>query len=205
MWDASLSGPCGTDEDEGWGGGGGIHFIHIDPRPIARAERERREAEIAALLAAAWRAGESNEQAGQSYPKYVKVVDDYYSCWGMVVQRNVSYQVYDSENRPLGSGVITEHLFPLDYDSAIITRPSINSSSGLNTGIFNDEISIQLGSPRTYLQNFTVRGSSAGLAGFVDIPVYVQGFGGSCGVLNITKTATYVEINGNRGTPKPCN
>ena len=103
------------------------------------------------------------------------------------------------------TGLITEHLFQIDYDRPVITRPGINTSTGPNPGIYQDEISNRLDFDRIFLQSFTVRGGSLGLAGFLDIPVYVLGFGGSYGVLKITRTDTYVEINGDLGSPIKCN
>ena len=130
---------------EGWGCGGGWFGVYWwdgdwwqypDPDPISpwrqvtQAERRDEEKRINALLLGAWAAGASQEQAGQPYPKYLQVTADYYSCWGRVVQRNISYQLYGSDNEPMASGVITEHLFPVDYDMPVITKPAVNKSWG---------------------------------------------------------------------------
>lgn len=114
----------------------------------------------------------------------------------------MSYQLYGSNDEALNSGVITEHLFQTDYDEPIVSG---NTTSGKPGGTFNDRISIELGWPRSYLQSFTARGASLTLAGFIDVPVFVRGFGGEFSILSLTKTPSYVEINGNRGNPKSCN
>jgi RHS repeat-associated protein len=207
----------------GWGGPWGIDVWGLLPwelmpipgigmagslpfRSVTPEERKRYEERLLTALAAAWAAGSSEEQEGNAYPKYLKVVGDTYTCFGRVVQRNVTYDLYDSNDRRLPSGQVTEHLFPIDSDEPIITRPGINTSTRVySDGRFEDEISVQFGAPRSYLQNFTVRGASLGLTGFLDVPVYVQGFGGEYGILKISKTYDYVEINGNSGTPKKCN
>jgi RHS repeat-associated protein len=171
-------------------------------RPVTREQREREENRIKNLLLAAVAAAVSEEQEDRPYPKYLLVKDDNYSCFGKgIAQRNITYDLYDSENNRV-DGVITEHLRQIDYDAEIVRG---NTTSGRPNGVFADEISIQWGYPRTYLQSFTVRGSSVGLAGFTDVPVYVDGFGSQYGILNITKRADYIEINGNRGQPKKCN
>ena len=222
--DGLMMAPPGNGDElyggSGGGGGGGNWWSWIpffgqwgSPNPnnmvinrkITSEEKNKKVFQVVGALVAAWRAGESDEQDGQPYPKYLKVTSDTYSCFGKVVQRDVTYQLYGSDHRPLNSGVITETLFQTDYDVPIITRPAINSSSGQNNGVFEDGISNQLGPSRSYLQSFTVQGSSASLAGIANIPVYVVGFGGTYGVLSVIRTATYVEINGNRGSPKKCN
>jgi hypothetical protein len=116
--------------------------------------------------------------------------------FGKAVQRNVSYQLYGSDNAPLTSGTITEHLFAIDYHAAVIRG---DESSGLPNGQFNDEISVQFGYDRNYLQSFTVQGSSYGLSGFANVPVFVQGWGREYGILAVNKTFTFVDINGDRG------
>jgi hypothetical protein len=141
-------------------------------------------------LAAVVTAAQSQEQGGRPYPKYLKVTKDYYTCWGQgcteVVQRNIEYELYDSNNERLSFGVVTEHLYATDYDEPVITLPGHppNTSSGPATGTFSDEISIQFGYPRSYLQTFTARDPSQGLVGFFGNPVYVVGFGGEYAILN---------------------
>jgi hypothetical protein len=101
----------------------------------------------------------------------------------------------------LASGIITEHLFPTDYNEEVVRG---NQTSGRANGTFEDEVSILFGYSREYDQSFTVRGAYEGLTGFVDVPLFVRGFGGDFGILHIVKTATYVEINGNRGNVITC-
>jgi RHS repeat-associated protein len=172
--------------------------------PVSKQERATYEKAIQALLAAAWAAGASDDQAGASYPKYLKVASDTYTCFGKAVERDVSYQLYGSDDQPLNTGTVTEHLFPIDYHAPIITRPQINQSSGLPNGRFDDTISVQFGPTRNYLQTFTVRDSSLGLVGFTNIPVYVVGFGAEYGILAVYKTFNYVDINGNKGPVRKC-
>jgi RHS repeat-associated protein len=173
-----------------------------------RTQGEIDAATAAALagLAAVVAAAQSDAQGGRPYPKYLKVASDSYTCWGHAVQRNVSYQLYDSNDDPLPSGTVTEHLFATDYAASVINLPGHppDTSSGGANGTFNDEISIQFGPARSYLQSFTAWAPPEGLVGFAGNPVYVVGFGGQYGILNVTKTATYVDINGNRGNPIKC-
>jgi RHS repeat-associated protein len=204
--DASLSGPCYED-----GSGGGVvvpdpaSLVMIWGAPtITTGERGAYERAMIALLAAAAAAGASASQGGLAYPAYLLVVGDSYTCWGHNVERDVDYQLYDSSNRPT-DGTVTETLFATDYGAPVITRPALNQSWGGTNGTFNDTISVQYGPSRQYDQTFSVTGSSESLAGFAAIPVYVKGFGGDYGVLHITKTAQYVDINGNKGSPINCN
>ena len=189
----------------GPGGDGGSGLLGAPRR--TQGEIDAATAAALAGLAAVIAAGQSAAQGGNSYPKYLKVTDDYYTCWGTAVERNVSYQLYDSNDNPLPSGTVTEHLFATDYAAPVIALPghSPDTSSGQANGTFNDEISIQYGYPRSYLQTFTASDPSEGLAGFAGNPVYVVGFGGTYGVLSINKTATEVDINGNKGNPTKCN
>jgi len=135
-----------------------------------------------------------------TYPKYLLTTSDSYTCFGKVVERDVSYQLYASDDSKLNSGVITEHLFATDFNAQVAPN-----SSGKPNGTFDDTISIQFGYSRRYDQSFTVRGADVGLAGFANIPVFVRGFGGDYGILSIYKTATFVDINGNRGNVIKCN
>jgi RHS repeat-associated protein len=175
-------------------------------RSRSQGEIDYAKAFALAGLAAVVAAAQSDQQGGRPYPKYLEVTKDYYSCWGHAVQRNVSYQLYDSNDQPLSSGTVTEHLFATDYAASVINLPGHppDTSSGQANGTFNDEISIQFGPPRSYLQSFTASAPPEGLVGFAGNPVYVDGFGGQYGILNVTKTATYVDINGNRGNPIKC-
>jgi len=209
---------CSSGLPIGGGSGGGAAPSGNPPeeshnfRKVTKDEREEEEDRLKDLLKAASKAGESDEQEGKAYPKYLKVVGDYNTCWGKVVQRNVSYLLMGSDGAPMNSGVVTENLFPIDYDTPIITRPSVNSSSGQPNGTFNDEISVQLGSPREYLQTFTARGGNLSLVGFVDVPVFVWNdmrnstWQGQWSILNVHKTREFVEINRSYGPPsRKCN
>jgi len=173
--------------------------------PVTTKERTVHENGIINLLAAVAAAASSDEQNGMKYPKYLQVTSDYYTCWGSAVQRNISYELMDNTGMAIGSGIITEHLFPTDTTEPVITTPGINTSFGEPTGIFDDQISTQWGFAREYDQNFTVTGATLGLAGFLNIPVFVRTLGGiDYGVLHIVKTYDYVDINGDRGNVISC-
>jgi hypothetical protein len=207
--DPSLSGPCCDPSDPdpacnsggggGDGGGGGSPVVAVTP-----AQKRASRLAYLQLLAAAWVAGASTSQDNAAYPKYLKVVGDSYTCFGTAVERDIDYQLFDSDNKELDSGSITEHLTPTDFTNPIITSPGVNTSSSPGGGVFNDTISVQFGYNRTYDQTFSVSGASEGLAGFTNIPLYVVGFGGQYGILSITKTDTYVDINGDKGNPIKC-
>jgi len=141
-------------------------------------------------------------KAPKRIPSYLQVTNDWFDCWGRAVWRHIDYELHDQNQDVLGSGTVTEHLKPLDGLGNVITTLGFppNTSSGYPNGIFNDEQSVQLGHSRLFDQTFT----ASDPPDYVNIPLFVRGFGGDFGVLRIHKTFDEVTINGNRGTPKAC-
>lgn len=104
-----------------------LHYLFV---AITKEDKAKQEAKIHAALVAAWAAGASAAQHGDPYAKYLLATGDYYDCIGKNVRRNVSFTLYGSDDQKIGTGVITEHLFPIDYNDPIITKPGVNTRLG---------------------------------------------------------------------------
>ena len=162
-------------------------------------------------IAAAEAAGRGRqEEDSVAFPEYLLVTSDCYrtdpspSSDGPRIIRYRDYQLYDSKNSPMtGSfAVVSEYLIALDTRYGKLPD---DRQSGRN-GAFHDTLGVRNTGPFQALQIFTasVGQSPYAVPGFPNVPVYVKEMKGrDYGTLNLTVTAGYVDINGDRGQPCP--
>jgi RHS repeat-associated protein len=194
----------GTGNTSGGGSGGGTGFLS---RPVSIEEEKRRVSDWDLAIAAAAAAGRARQETNSvPYPAYLVLDTDCYSISGnpsfsgYKVERKRTYLLYDSTNQRMSGSfvLINEHLFALSGTAPNDKTPGTN-------GEFDDRLGIENRDPFQVLQTFTasVTNGSYDIPGFSgSIPLYVKYPNGSTyGTLNITATASYIDINGDRGTP----
>jgi len=126
-------------------------------------------------------------------PQYLLITLDCYQVPtnGGPVTREIDYQVYGSDGNPYSFGTVWEHL------TGDIPYSGPNSPSSGPPGTFDDEQSVLnfSGIKRMHVtQTFTDNLSNGAV-----VPLFVRGFGGDFGTLDIVKTNNVIYINGNAG------
>src|SRR5579883_2087248 len=126
-------------------------------------------------------------------PKYLAITLDCYKVPtnGGPVTREIDYQVYGSDGKPYSFGTVWEHL------TGNIPYGGPNQPSSSPPGTFDDEQSVVnfSGIQRMHVtQTFTDNLSNGTV-----VPLFVRGFGGDFGTLDIVKTNNVIYINGNAG------
>lgn len=126
-------------------------------------------------------------------PKFLQVTSDCYNAPSGrgVVERRITYELFDDSRIPFPyrRAVVWEHL------TGDLPPAGANSPSSGAEGWYEDLQSIYIGKdPQHVTQRFSAVTDSG-----ADISVFVRGFGGDYGVLDIWKTSGAVYINGNAG------
>jgi RHS repeat-associated protein len=126
-------------------------------------------------------------------PKYLVITLDCYKVPtnGGAVTRDIDYQVYGSDGNPYGFGTVWEHL------TGDLPLTGADSPSSGPPGTFDDEQSVvNLVGIQTMHVTQTF---SDHLPNGTAVPLFVRGFGGDFGTLDIIKTNGAIYINGNAG------
>lgn len=130
-------------------------------------------------------------------PKFLQVTYDCYDVPsnGGAVTRRIGYELGDDSNPPqfYGQANVWEHL---QGDLPSCGRDCPDSSS--KPGHFRDEQSIGISVMGNTIQHVVQTFSAVTFSG-QDLPVFVRGFGGDYGTLDIWKYSGFVSINGNTG------
>jgi hypothetical protein len=124
-------------------------------------------------------------------PYKLKIKDDCYDVpRNGAVTRNITYELYDDDNKRIQDAVITEHLVgDLPVTGAVL--------AGTPNGRYEDQLSTHNNFTRviqSLSQTFT-----AHVIGGAEVNVFVEGLGGQFSPLAISKFRDFVKVNGDYG------